>query len=531
MLLEDIDERNSVLAAIIDSSDDAIISKTLDGIITSWNKAAERMFGYTEDEAKGKSITILIPEERQAEEDMIIMSLRAGKKIDHYETWRRTKSGEQIPISLTVSPIRNSKGMVVGASKIARNISRQKKAEEMLRQYTSRLEIIISTGKMIGADLDLNSILQKVTDATTQLSGAAFGAFFYNKTDGSGESYTLFTISGAPREAFEKMGMPRNTQVFDMTFSGKGIVRSDDITKDPRYGRNTPLNGMPHGHLPVVSYMAVPVISKTGTVIGGLFFGHPKPGMFKEEHESLVAAIASQAGIALDNAKLYEDIRQMNAKKDEFIGFASHELKTPVTTISGYIQLAEQCPEKFNDYLPKVSKQVSRLSSIISDLLDISKIHAGNLYLNFSAVNLQTIIRESVETAKQLYKSHIVECDIPKEDIVVHVDGQKVGQVLINLLTNAAKFSPKEKVITLKAYRMNDQVKIEVRDQGIGIGQEHIDKIFSRFYRVLQEAEQIQGLGLGLYISREIIERHRGRIWAESEPGKGSTFHILIPES
>src|SRR5688572_26968460 len=215
-------EKMAMLAAIIESSDDAIISKNLDGMITSWNKAAELMFGHSEKEVIGRHISLIIPKERLKEEEMIIASLRRGEKIDHFHTIRVTKTGKELNISLSISPIRNELGAIIGASKIARDITRQKEAENTIAQYVHRLEVINSTGKTLAGELDINEILQKTTDATTKLCGAAFGAFFYNKTDSKGESYMLYALSGAPREAFEKFGMPRNTDVFKITFNGLG---------------------------------------------------------------------------------------------------------------------------------------------------------------------------------------------------------------------------------------------------------------------------------------------------------------------
>jgi PAS domain S-box-containing protein len=525
MLMNDQEQRNAFLAAIIDSSEDAIISKDLSGQITSWNKSAERMFGYTEAEMIGKSVYLLIPEDRKKEEEMIISHLKKGQPVEHYETIRLAKSGEPLPISLTVSPIRNAQGQVVGASKIVRNIKEQKESAEMIRQYAYRLEQINAIGKTINAQLDVNTILQKVTDVTTQLCGAAFGAFFYNKTDVKGESYMLFALSGAPREAFEKFGMPRNTDVFRPTFEGEGVVRSDDITKDPRYGRNAPHKGMPTGHLPVVSYLAVPVKSQSGIVIGGLFFGHPKPGMFREEHEHVVDAVASSAAIALDNAKLYEEVQALNNKKDEFIGFVSHELKTPLTTMSGYIQLATQQLYLPADISNKMSKQIVRLNGIISDLLDISRIQAGKFNLDFKRTSLHAIIRDSIDMVSH---EHKIDIAMPAEDIMVTVDGQKIFQVISNLISNAVKYSSVGSEIDIAAIRLGDQIKVSVTDKGVGIPALHLDKIFNQFYRVPKTSNQ-QGAGLGLYISKEIIEGHIGKIWVESEEGKGSTFHVLFP--
>jgi PAS domain S-box-containing protein len=521
MTIENLEEKQAMLAAIVENSEDAIISKDLNGRVTSWNKAAERIFGYTEKEMLGQLINIIIPDDRQHEEDMILGLLRQGKQLDHFETIRKTKSGKELIVSLTVSPIKNAGGSVIGASKIARDITRQKQNEE-------RLQMIYSIGKTISAQLDAPNILQKVTDATTRLCGAAFGAFFYNKTDSKGETLTLYTLSGASKEDFADFGIPRNTAVFKAAFDGECIVRSDDITKDPRYGKNYPHKGLLEGHLPVVSYLAVPVISQNGVPIGGLFFGHPRPGMFTSEHETLVAAIASQAAIALDNAKLYEEINLINNKKDQFIGFTSHELKTPLTTIKGYLQLAESAEIPAQDIIPKISKQLTRLESIIADLLDISKIQAGKLDLYFSKTSLKDILKESIELID--FSDHTIQVDNPAEDITIVVDHQKITQVLINLLTNAVKYSMPGTTISVTAMLLGDQIQISVSDQDIGIPPEHRQKIFDQFYRI-SSADKIKakGMGLGLYISKEIMEAHSGKIRVESEEGKGSTFYIQFP--
>ncbi|RYZ95836.1 MAG: PAS domain S-box protein, partial [Sphingobacteriaceae bacterium] len=174
------EKRQAMLAAIIESSDDVIISKTLNGEITSWNHAAEKLFGYTEQEAIGRHISMLIPPDRLAEEELIISKVRNSENVDHFETFRMSKYGEEIAISLTVSPIKDSKGRIIGASKIARDISKQKYAEARLQRYAENLEILNSFGKLIAEDMNVQGILQKVADATTQLTRAAFGAFFYN---------------------------------------------------------------------------------------------------------------------------------------------------------------------------------------------------------------------------------------------------------------------------------------------------------------------------------------------------------------
>ncbi|HEX4635191.1 MAG TPA: PAS domain S-box protein [Rhizomicrobium sp.] len=321
------------LAAIVESSEDAIISKSLNGVIQSWNAAAERMFGYTAREIIGRSVLTLIPPQRHHEEDEILGRLRLGERIEHFETVRRTKDGRLLDISLTVSPIKDATGKIIGASKIARNISDEKRAHR-------QLEILYRVSREISRDLNLERVVQTVTDLATDACGAQFGAFFYNVVKNGGESYLLFSLSGASKQSFEQLGMPRNTAIFAPTFHGKGIVRSGDIRKDPRYGLNGPHFGMPKGHLPVVSYMAIPVMSSNGEVHGGLFFGHDQPNMFTEESQSLVAAIASLAAVAMDNARLHraaeieiEQRRKAEDAKELLLNEIKHRVKNTLGTV------------------------------------------------------------------------------------------------------------------------------------------------------------------------------------------------------
>ncbi|MET0462835.1 MAG: ATP-binding protein [Chitinophagaceae bacterium] len=513
-------DQQHIFAALIENSEDAIISKDLTSRITTWNPAAERMFGYTAEEMIGQYIHRLIPADRQHEEDTIIAKLKRGERVEHFQTMRLTKHGKQLQLSLTISPIRDPHGKIIGASKIARDISIQRLNEE-------RLRVVNDLAMRINAKLDVDAILQVVTDASTKVSGAAFGAFFYNKIDEQGQSYMLYALSGAPRDAFDKFGMPRNTAVFNPTFAGLGVIRSADIRKDPRYGHNTPYHGMPEGHLPVVSYLAVPVKSQDGVVIGGLFFGHPDPDKFSPEHENLAVAIASQAAIALENAKLLQEVNLLSSRKDEFIGFASHELKTPLTTIKGYLQLAKDNTVTIDKIYPKLEKQVDRLETIINDLLDISRIHAGKLDLKFEHISLSKLITDCVTLIEP--GSRTMNVQLPKEDGLIYVDAQKLSLVIVNLLSNAVKYSSDNTTITLSVLILGDEVQISVKDNGVGIPAPELSQIFDPYYRVSSKQHRAKGAGLGLFIAKEIVSAHRGRIWAESEFGHGSTFNVVIP--
>ncbi len=525
------EEKQSILASIIDTSDDTILSKTLGGIITSWNRAAEKMFGYTEAEVLGKHISLIIPPVRMGEEEFIIGEIIKGNRVDHFQTIRIAKDGHEVPISLSISPITDSTGKIIGASKIARDISEQQAGHEATRTYTKRLEVINTIIETISEELDLNKIIQKVTDATTELTGAKFGAFFYNTVDAKGESMMLYTLSGAPKEAFEKFSMPRNTAVFNPTFSGHGVVRSDDITKDPRYGKNTPYHGMPEGHLPVVSYLAVPVISRGGAVIGGLFFGHPEAGKFTKEHENLVSSIAAQAAIGIDNAKLYEEAKVLNDKKDEFIGLASHELKTPLTSISAYLQILHRLETNENSkrFVDKTMHQVKKLITLVNDLLDVSKIEAGKMQLATEKFEIKTVVENAIELIQQSNINYQIILESKVHGLKINGDPHRIEQVLINLLTNAIKYSPKANKVEVFLSNTKDQVTIGVKDYGLGIAADKLSQIFSRFFRIEGNDPGISGLGIGLYLTSQIVDRHNGKIWAESELGKGSTFWVTLP--
>lgn len=421
------------LAAIIESSEDAIIGKTLDGTITNWNAGAQRIFGYAPDEIIGKSIVTLIPTDRRAEEDEIIGRLKRGERLEHFETVRQRKDGSLIHISLSVSPIKGPGGSIIGASKIARDITERKNAEALLAQRSQQLETLNHVASVISRDLDLDRIVQSVTDIATDLTGAKFGAFFYNVTDPTGESYQLYTLSGASRDAFEHFGMPRNTAVFAPTFAGEGVVRSDDIRSDPRYGLSSPHHGMPAGHLPVVSYLAVPVISVSGEVLGGLFFAHDDPARFTAETETLVSAIAAQTAVAMDNARLHkaaqleiEHRRRAEDSKELLLHELKHRVKNTLATIQAVaMQTFREAPK-------------SELEAFISRLLALSGAHDLLTQRDWDMVDVGHIVRRAVAPFAAQGSDRF---NISGPAIAMPADkALQLAMVLHELATNAVKY-------------------------------------------------------------------------------------------
>lgn len=671
------------LAAIVESSDDAIVSKSLDGIILSWNSGAERIFGYTSAEVVGKSILLIIPVDRTNEESEILARLRKGERVEHFETVRKRKDGELRHVSLTVSPIRDSTGTIIGASKIARDITQRiqtdllirrreaelrtladtipqlawmarpdgflywynkrwyeytgaksedtegwgwqslveqsyvqevlsrwkwsletgepfdmefpirgsdgtyrwfltrvnplhdedgkvvrwfgtntdiedaKQVERRLREQTRTLELLNETGRVVGSTLETEKLLQAVTDLATELSGAKIGAFFYNVTQDNGESYLLHVLSGAAKGAFEKLGSPRSTPLFSRTFRGEGTFRSDDITQHPLYGQMGPHFGMPQGHPVVRSYLAVPVVSRTGEVIGGLFFGHPEVGVFNEQVEHIIGAVASQAAVAIDNARLYESLKRaaderaalldaeraarseaerVSVMKDEFLATLSHELRTPLNAILGWSQLMATgtlSPEDLNQGLEAIERNARVQTQLIEDLLDMSRIISGKVRLDVQSTDLAKVVDQAVESlrptaeAKQIQLRKIID---PNSGPVTG-DPTRLQQIVWNLLSNAIKFTPKEGKVDVLLERVNSHVEITVHDTGIGIKPEFLPQVFERFRQAdSSTTRSYGGLGLGLSIVKHLVELHGGTVRAES-PGEGfgSTFIVALP--
>ncbi|MGB7922881.1 MAG: ATP-binding protein [Pyrinomonadaceae bacterium] len=297
--------------------DYAIFMTDTEGRIASWNEGAQRVFGYREEEIIGQHASVLFtPEdvERGVPEFEMKKAEATGRAED--ERWHMRRDGTRFWASGVSTALRGEGGTLLGYAKIARDMTEAKLFEADLREQTETVETVNRIGRMLSAELDLQKLVQAVTDAATELCGAHFGSFFYNVLDDRGASYMLYTLSGVPRAAFAHFPMPRATDLFGPTFRGEGTIRIEDVKRDARYGNNSPYYGMPEGHLPVTSYLAVPVISRTGEVLGGLFFGHPEAGIFTEREARIVEGLAAQTAVAMDNARLFETAHSARAQAE-----------------------------------------------------------------------------------------------------------------------------------------------------------------------------------------------------------------------
>jgi PAS domain S-box-containing protein len=345
------EERSAKLAAIVDSSDDAIISKTLESVITSWNGGAERLFGYKAEEIIGETIYKLIPKDRQDEEPQILSRLKTGERLSHFETKRLTKDGRLIDVSITVSPVKDLTGNIIGLSKIARDITERKLDE---------------------------------------------------------------------------------------------------------------------------------------------------------------------------------------TRKNDFIGMASHELKTPLTSLTAILQVAHGRLKNSDDSflagaVEKANIQVKRMTAMINGFLNISRLEAGKILIEKQTFDLDQLLHELLDETKLIVSTHHFSF-IGSQPVEIVADRDKITSVISNLVSNSVKYSPRGNMIQIELQVGDDDVIVGVKDEGMGIKPQDLEKIFDRYYRVENtDTRHISGFGIGLYLSAEIIMRHNGKIWAESEAGKGSTFYFSLP--
>jgi signal transduction histidine kinase/CheY-like chemotaxis protein len=469
-------------------------------------------------------------------------------------------------------------------------------AEAARREEAALVDTVQRVGAALASELDVERIVQAVTDEATALTGAQFGAFFYTAHDprGGGEM-TLYTLSGVAHSHFSHFPHPRATPVFGPTFRGEGVVRSADITAESHYGRMAPHHGMPAGHLPVKSYLAVPVRSRTGAVLGGLFFGHERAGVFTEREERLVVGVAGWAAVAMDNARLYaaeqraraalsEQARELefsnqqlqeqaaeleqqaellretaaeleerseqaqtaraaaeaaNRAKSEFLAVMSHELRTPLTAIGGYADLIAMgirgaVTAEQRDDLARLKRAQQHLLGVITDVLEVANLEAGRATYRIQPVRLAPLLDGlGALIGPQAAARGVSYAYAPCGDgLVGRADPGKLRQVVLNLLSNAVKFTPAGGTVRLSCGDGPSVVTVAVHDTGIGIPADKREAVFAPFVQLDQALTRTaEGAGLGLAISRDLARGMGGDLTLQSEVGTGSTFTLTLPRA
>lgn len=724
------EEEVAMKAAIIQSSEDAIVSKTLQGIVTSWNEGAERIFGHSAEEMIGQPILKILPIDRVNEETVILDKLKRGERVEHFETKRIRKDGRLIDVSITISPIKDPSGKILGASKIARDITNQKLSEQKLQESEVRLRLATEGTRLATWDLDLQTrkiiysprlaeifghepskvfsydeMRAQVIPEDMPIIEKAFseamqsGTYFYEvriiKPDNSiswirTQASLILDDNGQPlrmigtmiditeeknsiailedsklrmniaieaaelgtwefdidtrqahyskryleifgfdefdkpthpellkrihpddmelrnkaMEAAYKNGyldsemrlvMPKTGSIKWVKVKGKVFYNADkepvkmmgtvsDVTGQKLYEKNLrdseekfrlladsmpqhiwtsdtagnfiyynksvyDFSGLSREQLDAEGWMQIvhpddkeesikkwmeSISSGEPFLLEHRFRRHD--GEYRWQLSRAIPQKDSKGKIQMwvGTSTDIDEIKKHEQQKDDFIKMASHELKTPITTVKGYVQLLLKTHGAGSDTflsgsLLTIDKQILKLTKLITDLLDVTKIETGSLSLTKEVFPISEVINETARDIDAAHKSHTVIIN-QHHNPSIFADKDRISQVISNLFTNAIKYSPKADKIIVDVKQVQGRVLVSVTDFGIGIAPEDQEKIFERFYRAAGKDEKtFPGFGIGLFIVNEILTLHNGKIWVESEKGSGSTFYFSLP--
>ena len=497
-------DRNRYLAAIVDSTEDAIISKDCDGIIQSWNKGAERIFGYTAAEVIGKSITILFPEDRLGEEPQILSRVCSGERIDHFETVRRRKDGTLIDVALTISPIKDDAGRILGASKIARDISERKRAEDLQRHFAA---IVESSDDAI-ISKDLNGIIQSWNKGAERMFG-------YLAPEVIGKPVTILMPEGRVNE--EPYILAR--------------IRSGD-----RIDHYETIRRRKDGTLLDISLSVSPIRDGSGKVIGASKIARNITDRKKAEADIRRA----QQELARMNEELEARVEartaQLNkavAQMQEFSYTVSHDLRAPVRAMHGYASAVledygERLDEPGRDYLKKIVRSSDRMDQLIRDVLIYSRLAQADVKTDF--VSLEELIQDVIDQNPALQPPGV---EITLRKPLLPVDGHhsSIAQAVSNLLSNARKFVARGQTPRIEIWteKRGDNVRLWIHDNGIGVPPVFQSRLFGVFERLNED--EYEGTGIGLAIVRKAVEKMRGTVGMESDGEHGSSFWIELPRA
>ncbi len=510
-------EARRILASIVESSDDAIISTTLDGVITSWNRSAERIFGYAAKEMIGRPVSLLyVPEDHNEFE--ILKRIRDGERVDHYETVRRHKNGQVVSVSLTVSPIRDEAGQVVGSSKIARDITETKhlRAQGHLARAEGR------------AESRFRKLLEAAPDAILEVDAAGRIVLL---------NQTAERMFGYSRE--ELLGLNVETLVPSTMRGGHDRHRAS-YTANPQtrpMGTGLELKAQrKDGTLFPVEISLSPNPTDEGLRVIALV----RDTSERKQAEDRLRAVREQytAELSAKNEQLEarnREVEKANRLKSEFLASMSHELRTPLHTILGFSELlAEEAEGPLNAkqkrFLGHVLQDSRHLLELINEVLDLSKIESGRLELQLEPFDFSDCVEEVVAAIRN--QSEEKRIRLENRNIYrgpLNADRLRVKEVLYNLLSNAIKFTEIDGSVWVESLAQNGFLQITVGDTGIGIVPEEQEAVFEKFYQVADTHGMRAGTGLGLSITKSLIELHGGTIWVESQLAQGSRFIFTLP--
>ncbi len=474
------------LVALVDSSEDAIVSKTLEGVITSWNPAAERMFGYTSAEALGQPITLIIPEDRLGEEAMVIGKVREGESVGRFETVRRHKDGHLVDIALSASPIRDASGKVVGAAKIARDIRDRKRADAVRGHLAA---IVESSDDAI--------ISKTLAGIITSWNHAAERMFGYSPAEAIGRSIGLIIPEERAAEAAEAMarlGRGEPVEHFD-------TVR---VRKD--------------GKLVEISLSISPIKDSLGRIIGV---------------SKIARDVSESKRVERERAQLLAESQLAHRAKDEFLAMLGHELRNPLGALTTAVRILEgAAPEAMAARARGViARQTSHLTRIVDDLLEVGRVVAGKIDLDLHPLDVGEAVSAHVAALRETGKlaDHEVTCVV--QSLVIHGDAARIEQIVGNLIGNALRYTPAGGRVHVSVQQVDGEAVLEVSDTGIGMPPELLRRAFDLFVQGERARDRAQGgLGIGLTLARRLVELHGGNLEAHSAgPGQGCRMTVRLP--
>jgi PAS domain S-box-containing protein len=629
------------LAAIVEDSDDAIISRLLDGTVTSWNRGAEHLYGFRADEMIGASIARLLPPELPRELDQLTARLARGERVPNLETVRLRKDGSRVDVSISLSPLIDADGQMIGISTIARDITHRKQAE-------ARLRVLADAGRLLASDLDVEARLP----ALARLAVPTLADWCVVDVVDHGSDLRRVAVAHANPA---KLVLAEELQLRypPDPAASRGphhVMRTGQpelLTEIPDEMLVTGARDAEHLRLlrevGLRSYLTVPLHAR-GRILGTLTFVSAESGRrYGPDDLAVAEALAEPAGLAIDNAQLYrnaqaaearyrgvfvgvadailvadaqrryqeanlaatqllgysrdellsmrvEDVvaagptwtkhefdrylteghwqgelelrrkdgvivpveavativelpdgsiylsalrdiserRRLEQLRRDFFAMVTHDLRTPLSTVKGSAQLLKRRAEYASSRVDAILGATAQMQRLIDDLADVLRLETGNVTLRRAPVDLAVLVNDVVRGAREAGEILRVTVVVPPTQVVGAWDQDRLRQVFVNLLDNTVKYSFAGSEVVVRIEDRGKEAHLVVIDQGPGIVPEHLPRLFDRFYRA--DATGAGGLGLGLYISRMLVEAHGGRIWAESEVGRGSTFTVALPK-
>lgn len=514
------------LAAIVESSDDAILGESLNGIITSWNAGATRIFGYEAEEAVGHPISLLAWPGEEEQMKLLLEKLRRGEYVDHFEVARKHKSGAKIIVSLSLSPIVDDKGTVIGIAKIARDITARKAAEQELAENDARLQMLTEQGAKAHAEAlaerRFRELIENAPDAILQVDSKG-SILIANRTSEYLFGYSREELMEGNVDMLVPEADRGNHAAHRSAFAAAGRSRPMGQGLE-LYARRKDGSQFP------VEISLSPVRTENGVNVTAVIRDVTERKLIEQRVRTL------QESYMTELETRQKEAERMSQLKSEFVASISHELRTPLHTIIGFTELLEEeaersFQEKHRRFLRHIHRDSEQLLSLINDVLDLSRIEAGGLNLRTESLSLRTVVSETLTSIRPYAESRTVSVrEGDSLDVRVVADPVRLRQILYNLLSNGAKFTEPGGEVRVDAAVDGGFVQITVADTGVGIAPEECKRIFDKFYQVgLTPMGIREGTGLGLAICKQLVEMQGGKIWAESEPGNGSRFHFTLP--